>query len=231
MSFINDFLSLIYPRCCEACDRLLYAHERLMCNHCRLNLPKSNYHLSTDTELDKVFYGRVPLVYAWPFYLFEKSGRIQKLLHAIKYQGQKELAYFIGTLYGEDLKRTALVASIDLVIPVPLHPKKLRSRGYNQSEWFAKGLSERLKKPLVTDQVERLTDTETQTRKTKYQRWENVEGVFSCHNTQALENKHVLLVDDVITTGATIEAVHHALKDIEGIRLSVASIAFAAKLH
>lgn len=231
MSFINDFMSLIYPRRCEACESILYAHEHFICNHCRLNLPKSNYHLLADNELQKVFYGRVPLIHSWPYYLFEKSGKVQRLLHAIKYQDQKELASFIGSLYGKELLQKGLAGNIDIIIPIPLHKKKLKSRGYNQSEWFARGLSDSISKPLDTTYLERTSFTSTQTRKNKYQRWENVEGIFNCLKPEELKHKHILLVDDVVTTGATIEAAHLAFKDIEGLKLSLASIAFAAKLR
>lgn len=229
MALINDFLSLIYPRHCEACSNTLFRHEAFICNHCRLNLPKSNYHLQTDTELDKLFTARVPLEKAVCYYLYEKSGKIQKLLHAIKYQDQKELAEFIGIQFGEELSKSNRFEGPDVLIPIPLHKNKLKARGYNQSEWFARGLSKNLNKPVEIKLLERITDTSTQTKKKKYQRWENVEGIFQLNQPELLDNKHVLLIDDVITTGATIEGAWQALKHIEGIKLSVASIAFAAK--
>lgn len=231
MALINDFLSLIYPRHCEACSNTLFRHETFMCTYCKLNLPKSNYHHNalSDTELARVFTARVPLKNALCFYLYEKSGKIQKLLHAIKYQNQKELAEFIGTIYGEELHKSGVMDDLDLIIPIPLHKNKLKLRGYNQSEWFAKGLSKSLNTSLDPQLFERISDTATQTKKKKYQRWENVEGIFKLNNTEKLINKHVLLVDDVITTGATIEAAWLALKDVEGITLSAASIAFAPK--
>ena len=229
MTLINDFLSLIYPRHCEACANSLFKHETFICNHCRLNLPKSNYHKNTENELSRTFAGRVPLQNSLCFYLFEKNGKVQKLLHAIKYQNQKELALFVGNLYAKDLEKEETIYDFDVIVPVPLHYKKLKARGFNQSEWFAKGLAGGLKKPLDVSSFERTQETSTQTKKKKYQRWENVEGIFSLKNKQAFINKHILLVDDVITTGATIEAAWMALKDVEGITLSVASIAFAVR--
>lgn len=229
MTLINDFLSLIYPRHCEACVNSLFKHETFICNHCKLNLPRSNYHKNTDNELSQIFAGRIPLQNSSCFYLFEKNGKVQKLLHAIKYQNQKELAFFIGDLYAKDLEKEEAMNSFDVIVPIPLHRKKLKARGFNQSEWFAKGLAERLKKPLDVVSFERARETSTQTKKKKYQRWENVEGIFNLKDKQAFVNKHILLVDDVITTGATVEAAWMALKDIEGVKLSVASIAFAAR--
>lgn len=227
MALINDFLSLIYPVHCEACSENLFGHEAFLCNYCRLNLPKSNYHRQPANSLEQVFAGRVPMVNALPFYLFEKSGKVQKLLHAVKYQDQKELGEHLGSLYAADLVKDAQLSDIDTVIPIPLHKKKLRTRGYNQSEWFAKGLAQGLSKELDIISLERIVETATQTRKKKYERWENVENIFHLKHPQNLVNKHVLLVDDVITTGATIEAAWQALKNVEGIKISVASIAFA----
>ncbi|MBA2610701.1 MAG: ComF family protein [Bacteroidetes bacterium] len=229
MTLINDFMSLIYPRHCEACVNGLFKHETYICNHCKLTLPKSNYHKNGQNELNQTFAGRVPLNYGLCFYLFEKSGKVQKLLHAIKYEDQKELAQFIGELYAQELAKEGTLAEVDVIVPIPLHKKKLKLRGYNQSEWFAKGLAKALEKPLDIDSFERAHETSTQTKKKKYQRWENVEGIFTIKDHNALINKHILLVDDVITTGATIEAAWMALKNVEGIKLSVASIAFAAR--
>ena len=229
MTLINDFMSLIYPRHCEACGNNLFKHEVYICNFCKLNLPKSNYHKNVKNELSQTFIGRVPLENSLCYYLFEKSGKVQKLLHAIKYQNQKELALFIGELYGQDLIKEKTLDEIDVIIPVPLHQKKIKLRGFNQSEWFAKGLAQTLNKPLDIVSLERAEETSTQTKKKKYERWENVEGIFKLKDDKALINKHVLLVDDVITTGATIEAAWMALKEIEGIKISVISIAFAAR--
>lgn len=229
MALINDFLSLIYPRRCEACGGHLLRHEAFICTYCRVNLPKSGYHLDADNQLSNALGGRIPLQQAMSLYLFEKSGRVQKLIHAIKYQEQKELGEFLGTLYAEELLKNGNLKDIDLVVPIPLHRKKLKARGFNQSEWFAKGLAKGLNRQMDNASLVRVAETSTQTKKKKYQRWENVEGIFELNDSSALKNKHVLLVDDVITTGATLEAAWQAMKDVEGIRLSVASIAFAAQ--
>ena len=229
MALINDFLSLIYPRHCEACANNLFTHELFLCNYCKLNLPKSNYHKNTNSELANTFSGRVPVHTAAAYYLYEKSGKIQKLLHAIKYQEQKELAEYLGQLYGAELSKDGGFSSIDLIIPIPLHKNKLKARGFNQSEWFAKGLAKGLNKTLDVSSLARVVDTATQTKKRKFQRWENVEGIFKLTTETMPSNKHVLLVDDVVTTGATIEACWQALKHVPGIKVSLASIAFASK--
>lgn len=229
MTLINDFLSLIYPRLCEACANNLFRHELFICNYCQLNLPRSNYHRDQNNELSHVFAGRIPFNKVLSYYVFEKSGRIQKLLHAIKYQEQKELAEFLGKKYAEDLLKDDVFIDLDVIIPIPLHKNKLKLRGFNQSEWFAKGLSAGLNIKLDTEIILRNLETSTQTKKRKYERWENVEGIFELRDKEILKNKHVLIIDDVITTGATIEAAWQCLKDVEGIKISVAAIAFASK--
>lgn len=229
MALINDFLSLIYPRHCEACANTLFGHEQFICTHCRLNLPKSNYHTLTDSELIRTFSGRVPLINAACYYLYEKSGKIQRMLHAIKYEEQKELGEYLGTHYGTDLVKQPSFQDIQVILPVPLHKRKLKLRGFNQSEWFAKGLARSLNREMDLNSLERVVDTATQTKKKKFQRWENVEGIFKLNPKASLANKHVLLVDDVVTTGATIEACWSALRHVPGVRISLVSIAFAAK--
>lgn len=176
-----------------------------------------------------MFAGRVPFTDVLSFYVFEKSGKVQRLLHNIKYQDQKELALFLGKQYAKELLKDGFAIHFDTIIPVPLHKNKLKQRGFNQSEWFAKGLSEELKIPLDTLSMTRPTETSTQTKKRKYERWENVEGIFKINDPAHLSGKHVLIVDDVITTGATIEAAWLALKEVRDVKVSVASLAFAAR--
>ncbi len=229
MTVINDFLSLIYPRHCEACGRIMRGHEHYICFHCRLNLPKSNYHTMAVSPMYMAFAGRVPLVMACSYYLYEKSGKVQRLLHAIKYEQQQDLAAFLGKQYAYDLSHTGVFDGIDVIMPIPLHEKKLKQRGYNQSECFASGLSSGLNKQVDTQHLQRIAETDTQTRKKKYERWENVEGIFAVKEPEALYGKHVLLVDDVVTTGATIESAWLALKEVPEVKVSVASIAFADK--
>ena len=229
MTLINDFLSLIYPRHCEACSNNLFKHEMFVCNYCKLNLPKSNFHKNSVNELSSVFAGRIPFTNALSFYVFEKSGRVQKLLHAIKYQNQKGLAEFLGKQYANDLIKDNVFSDVDVIIPIPLHKNKLKLRGFNQSEWFAKGLATNLNIKLDLEVMVRKVETNTQTKKRKYERWENVEGIFELTDYEHLKNKHVLIIDDVITTGATIEAAWACIQNIEGIKISIAAIAFSTK--
>lgn len=226
MALINDFLSLIYPRRCEACGHPLYRHEHHICNHCCISLPREN---GRDPQelIRQLFAGRVPLEKAAALFCFSRSGRVQKILHAVKYQGQKDLASWLGAWYRREHEE--VLRGIDLILPVPLHAEKLKRRGYNQSTCFAQGLSDDPMGLLNEQIVKRVKNTDSQTRKKQYERWESVEGIFAVLEPSALRNKHLLLVDDVITTGSTIEALWMALKDIEGLRVSVAAIAYAGK--
>ena len=226
---LDDFLALIYPRNCISCGNSLYKHEEQVCNYCYLNLPKTNFHKQLRNPVDALFYGRTPLLIASCFYLFTKKGSIQKVLHAIKYKSNKELAVLVGKWYAEDLKTNSIISKANFIIPVPLHRKKYKQRGFNQSEEFAKGLSDGLQIPLNTSVLQRSEFTSTQTKKNKYERWENVEDVFQLISPEEFKNKHVVLVDDVITTGATIEACCQLLQQIEGIQISVLGIAYADK--
>lgn len=229
MGLWNDFLSLIYPRSCVCCSKLLIKDEEFICNYCFVNLPKSNFHKEPDSELDRVFEGRLPLKKAGSYLVFEKSGKVQKILHSIKYQRNQELAVKIGQWYGELLKENESIAKSDIIIPVPLHNKKLKERGFNQSEAFAKGLSQSLNIPVSVNNLVRTEYTSTQTRKSKIERWENVKDKFELQNLEEIQNKTILLVDDVITTGATIDACYEALQKANLFNVNVVSLAYAKK--
>ena len=229
MGLWNDFIALIYPRNCITCGNSLYKHEEFICNHCYLTLPKSNFHAEENSELERVFAGRVPVTKAGSYYLFEKDGKVQKLLHDIKYKGNKALAEQLGVWYAQSLKDCNEIAKADVIIPVPLHSKKQKQRGFNQSEEFAKGLAKEFNMAVDMENLFRNQFTETQTRKKKFERWENVKDKFELKNPDALKDKCIILVDDVITTGATIDACYEALKNVPGIKISVLSLAYAKK--
>ena len=173
-----------------------------------------------------MFWGRVHIQYATAFLFFQKGGQVQTMLHKLKYKNQKEIGIGIGKLIGLELKNTQL-SEIDLIVPVPLHKSKYRKRGYNQSELIAIGLAESMGKPVETKILYRAIANPTQTRKHRYERWTNVEGIFAIKNSERIVNKHILLVDDIITTGATIEASASALLNIENVKVSIFAIAKA----
>lgn len=224
---LRDFIALIYPRVCMACGNSLYSGETCICTFCIFRLPRTHFHMQDDNPVARIFWGRVNVRSAASYYYFGKEGRVQRLVHQLKYKGQKEVGTALGRMYGPELMESRLFRSVECVIPVPLHKQKLKKRGYNQSECFAMGLAESMGIVCETRALVRGTPSESQTRKGRYKRWENVENVFSVKDPSALENKHLLLVDDVITTGATMEACAVQILEVKGVKLSLASIAYA----
>jgi ComF family protein len=191
-------------------------------------LPKTNFHTDTNNPVARSFWGRAPIEQAAAYYYFKKDTGVQNILHNLKYKGQTKLGQSLGFMYGAELKQSPHFAGVDVVLPVPLHKKKQRKRGYNQSEHFALGLAQSLGAQLDTTSLIKTTHTESQTKKNRLERVDNVANVFTVTAPQQLAGKHVLLVDDVITTGATIEACALQLATVSGIRISVAGIAYAA---
>jgi ComF family protein len=224
---VKDLLSLFFPKICAACGSSLYRHEGHLCNSCYIHLPKSNFHISRGNPVERLFWGRVPLLAAGSFYLFNKGTRVQRLLHELKYKGRQEAGETVGGWYARDLKSHTEFAGADYIVPVPLHARRLKQRGYNQSMSFAKGLSEELGIPVNEKLISRRAFSATQTRKSKFTRWENVNEIFVVDPAVDLRNKHILLVDDVVTTGATIEACYHAFAKQADVFMSVATIAYA----
>jgi len=222
LRFIEE---LFYPRVCHACGKLLIKHEDILCTYCSLNLPKTNYHLWQQNPVLKLFDGRVEIYSAAVRYFYKKHGNVQSLLHNFKYKGYSDIGTKIGKDYGAELMLSPDFASVDLIIPVPLHYKKERLRGFNQSERFAFGLSQNMNAKLESSNLIRKVHTSTQTKKSRFERWENVNSIFELKNPEKLEGKHILLVDDVITTGSTIEACALIMAQIPGIKISVAAIA------
>jgi ComF family protein len=227
MSLLDDFISLIFPKICAACGNSLWKHEETICLSCEFHLPRTNYHLSLENPVGALFWGRVSLVSAAAFLYFHKGSKVQRLIHQLKYKGRKDIGLFLGRSYGSLLKNSPFFQTVEVILPVPLHPKKLRQRGYNQSELFAIGLGESMNIPVNAGLLYRKKATETQTKKSRFRRWQNVAEVFAVNGPEVLEMKHVLVVDDVITTGATLESCIQSLSNIKGIRISAAAIAVA----
>ncbi len=222
----SNFIDLVFPPVCSSCGQLLVQGEKYICTKCLLEMPKTNYHLHKDNPVAEALWGRAKIENATALYFFESGSKYQNLIHNIKYKGQKETAYGMGLLFGKEIMESDF-KNIDLIIPVPLHRAKRRKRGFNQSEWIAKGLSESMGKPLETGLLYRQKSNPSQTRKNRYERWENVEDIFSIRNNEALSGKHILLVDDVLTTGSTIDACANVLLKQQDVKLSVAVLAYA----
>lgn len=212
-----------------ACTEGLIKGEEIICTRCIYELPRTNYHLNPDNPIFKRLFGRLPVKSAFAFLLFKKGGRVQNLLHELKYNNHPEVGRIVGKVYGQELLENGLNEQIDSIFPIPLHPAKQRRRGYNQSEEFAKGLAESLSVKCNAHAVVRTTVTETQTKKSKLRRWENVKEVFRVQDQNAVHGKRILLVDDVITTGATIEACGQVLIDAGCTSLHIAGLAYAAE--
>ncbi|MDW8295969.1 MAG: ComF family protein [Raineya sp.] len=226
---LQDFLNLFFPDCCYSCQGILLAREKSICTSCRANLPFTHIH-KLNPEQNPVcqkFFGKIPIRFGLAFLKFTKSGKVQRMLHQIKYQNQPELAQILGEWYSSELQSTSLQSAFDVIIPVPLHPKKLKIRGYNQSEYFGRGLVKYLSSIFEPSALVRTTATATQTKKSRLERWENVARVFEVAKPELVRNKHILLVDDVITTGSTLEACGQALLEAEALSVSVAAIAMA----
>lgn len=228
MSSILFYLSeLLFPRLCVVCNNRLIEQEQWVCLHCLHHIPRTNFHLEPENPVAHLFYGRVQVEQATSFFYFKKGSKYQTLLHNLKYKGMKELGAEIGKQFAIDLMQSPHFAAIDLVCPVPLHPSKERKRGYNQSWWIAAGIAGQMQKELSDSDLKRITATETQTRKSRFARWQNVEGIFHLANPEEFAGKHILLVDDVVTTGATLEACIQEIKLKTDAKVSIATLATA----
>jgi ComF family protein len=201
--------------------------EESVCTRCLLELPYANYHLDPDNSLMKRLSGRIPVEHVLAFLKFSKNGRTQHLLHELKYKGHAEIGITLGKVYAQKLKDSNFPISFDGILPVPLHKTRLRKRGYNQSTKFAEGLSDIWNIPVLDRIAIRKVKTETQTKKTKLRRWENVNDVFEVTDYSKLAGKHILITDDVITTGATVEALANTILNQDDVKISVVSIAVA----
>jgi ComF family protein len=225
LRFLSDFINLVYPQTCAVCDEKLVLGEKLLCAACLSDTPKTNYTDGIDNPVAQMFWGRVELNKAAALFYFSKGSKYRKLLHKLKYKGQKDIGVALGRMLGQYLIELGF-GPLDGIVPVPLHARRLRIRGYNQSACIADGLSGTMGVAVLNDAVERRLYNISQTDKGRLARWENVKGIFEVVNEEKLKNKHILLVDDVITTGATVEACATALKSVPGCEVSVCSLAF-----
>jgi ComF family protein len=223
----DDFISLLFPRLCYACGENLLRNEDLICTGCYAFIPRTNFHTETNNPVAQLFWGRCMVEKAASFSYYSKGSRIMKLIHNLKYKGIAEIGYLLGRMYGPSLRSSGFTSDIDLIIPVPLHPSRERARGFNQSDIISRGIADATGLTVSACSLSRRMPSSTQTRRSRYDRWTNVEGIFSVENPENLAGKHILLVDDVITTGSTIESCANELLKVEGVRISVVSIAFA----
>lgn len=225
VEILGDFIALFFPRYCRACQDALVRGEELICTRCMLEMPRSGYHLDPDNPFYAKFKSRIPVRHVMTLFKFVKGSRVQHLLHALKYKNQPEVAVTLGRIYGTDLVRADFKGEFELIVPVPLHPSRRRARGYNQSEEFGKGLADILELECTDKLMRRRIPTATQTRRSRLGRWKNVSDVFEVVRPAPIRGKSILLVDDVVTTGATLEACGNAIVRAGCRELSIACIA------
>lgn len=223
----QDFIALLFPELCQACGEHLAKGEEIICLSCQFELPETEFHSIPENPMLKNFWGRVEVERAAAYLFFQKGGRVQNLLHQLKYNNQPEVGAKLGRSYGRQLHESGFTGDIDMVVPVPLHRRKQKQRGYNQSTMFAMGIAEVAGVDWSDNLLVRKVNSATQTQKTRQERWDNVKDIFAVSDASQLEGRHILIVDDVVTTGATLEACAKTILHIENTRVSVATIAFA----
>lgn len=229
LSLLNDFLDLLVPRLCPACGRAMIKSEGIMCMHCLYDLPKTRFTDFRDNAVARLFWGRVWLANATSLFHFQKGSRYQGLIHQLKYAGRTDIGVEMGKVMGREL-RASPFAEADLILPVPLHPRRQRRRGYNQCDFIAQGVSSSMGIPVITGLISRSSASLSQTDKSRIERWGNVEQIFRVNTPGKLENRHILLVDDVVTTGATLDACATVILNLDGTKVSIATLAFTGKL-
>lgn len=225
---IKSFFNLFFPDLCQACGENLMKQEKIICLSCLSKIAYTDFHLHEENPISRLFFGRCNIEQATAMCFYERENRIQNLIHKLKYKGKKEVGLFLGAELAKVLITSQLYKDIDAIVPIPLHKKKEHIRGYNQSMIIALGMLEFMDIPIIADSLIRLEFTETQTKKNRWDRYENVKNMFAVQKEDQIKGKHLLLIDDVITTGATIEACVKHLSNIEGVKISVAGLASSA---
>ena len=225
-SFDMSLLDLFFPKLCAACDNTVHPLENCLCTKCRHALPMTVHHLNPDNEARAKFTGKLDVVYAGTCFYFHKSGIAQHLIHKLKYKGKQDIGSTLGFIYTENIRQIEVLRNVAAVIPVPLHPKRLKARGYNQVETFASAIADGLQVPLEKNLLVRTVYTKTQTKKDRLGRSQNTQSVFDIVDNGHFAGKHLLLVDDVLTTGATLSDCGKALQKIPGVKISVLCIAY-----
>ncbi len=226
-TLLTDFIALLYPEICIGCGNVLKQSEHLICIACSLDMPRTYYEKHRNTPIEKLFWYKTDIHEATSAYFFTKKSRIQQMVHSFKYRGNKDAAFVLGEKMGIILKESPRFNQLDCIIPVPLHPKKMKIRGYNQAEILAQGVSSVLDIPLELNTLKRKNHNNTQTNKGLFNRWTNVNSIFCIENPQKIANKHVLLIDDVITSGSTIEACAQQVLTVTNTKVSIATLAIA----
>lgn len=227
---LSALLDLLFPRICAGCGKSISGISAApVCLLCLHQLPHTGFASLADNPIEKIFSGRIDIRSAHSEFYYSQESVIRTLIHELKYKGKKDIGIFLGSIIGRSLKNSMRFSSIDLLVPLPLYPDREYKRGYNQSELICAGISQILSVPVESESLARVRNTTSQTKKHRTERWMNMENSFKVLKPEKLFQKHVLLVDDVITTGASVEACAQALQDADITSLSIATIAFASK--
>ena len=224
---LKSIINLFFPKVCYACHNLLNDNEDTICMNCRHDLPITNFHFDNNDSVAKVLYGRAKIENGTALFRFEKKGNVQRLIHNLKYKDHEHIGFVLGHWLGGELKTLESYKNIDVVIPVPLHKNKLKKRGYNQVALFGQQVAEALNADYLDDVLVKVTNTKSQVNKKRLARWTNSDELFTLKNIEAIDNKHILVVDDIITTGATLEACISVLNQAKNIKISIATMAIA----
>lgn len=225
-SWLSAFIHLIYPHNCEGCGTDILNENSFLCTKCLYQLPQTGFIAHANNPVEKKLYGRIKVEQAGAGFYFTKDGLLQHLVSHLKYKNNKEMGLYLGRLLGNQLLATHRFDEVEALIPLPLNEKKLSKRGYNQAEIICEGIASVWNMPIITDAVTRLIDTATQTNKSLIDRWDNIEGAFAISDANKIEGKHVAIIDDILTTGASIESCGHELLKVKGVKLSVITVGY-----
>lgn len=224
----DSLLHLLFPHVCEGCGTDVVQPDHYLCLHCHANLPATDFHLYPNNPVEKIFWGRIAVTHATAQYYFARHAVMQTLMHGLKYRGNKDLGLYLGRLMGHAFAASNRFRFVDALVPLPLHPAKERKRGYNQAAVLCEGIADVLAKPVLKHAVVRTEQTDSQTKKNRVQRWANMERKFELAKPGAVAGKHLLLVDDVVTTGATLESCGAELLSGNNVQLSIATLCYSS---
>lgn len=225
----ESLLHIVFPHVCDGCGSDLLNIESRLCIRCLSSLPETNFEIHPNNPVEKLFWGRLQLANASSHLYFTKESLVQHLMYQLKYRGNKDIGFQLGRLMGNALKNAVRFNEIEALVPLPLFPSKEKKRGYNQATILCQGMAEVLSLPVLTSVITRPQHSETQTKKGRIERWKNIEGKFQVIDSSAIQNKHILLVDDVVTTGATLEACGSEILAADNVKLSIATLCVASR--